>query len=386
MAFDGLADNVFMSEIEPFPRAVLKHRFPNHMLHGDFTNLVIEPVPADILCGGTPCTSFSLAGKRLSLDDARGNLALLYALLLDSIDYMNKELGEQPCVCLWENVPGVLSVKDNAFGCFLAAMVGFNEPLVNPTSKRRWPSAGLVSGPSRRAAWRVLDAQYFGLPQRRKRVFVVISAREGFDPAKVLFECDSVSGYIAPSRQKKKDVTGTLASRTRSGGGLGTDFDLDGGLVAASYALTDLADYTANERFDFDTDTFIVQNPVAFGWQNSSHQGDSVSESVTPTLDKSKIPAVCHKQGVRRLTPVEAERLQGFPDGHTWIPEQDRRKIESDYLNYLRQYFPDMPLVEAERLSKDGPRYKAIGNAFAVPVVRWIANRIVAEIRWGEAA
>ena len=126
------------------------------------------------------------------------------------------------------------------------------------------------------------------------------------------------------------------------------------------------------------------QLAIAFGWQNSEHQGDSCSESVTPTLDKSKTPAVMASSAVRRLTPKECERLQGFPDNWTWIPEQDRRKIEEDYYAYILRSFPDMSPEEAERLSKDGPRYKALGNAFAVPVVRWIAKRLVAEIKRSE--
>ena len=126
------------------------------------------------------------------------------------------------------------------------------------------------------------------------------------------------------------------------------------------------------------------QLAIAFGWQNSEHQGDSCSESVTPTLDKSKTPAVMASSAVRRLTPKECERLQGFPDNWTWIPEQNRRKIEEDYYAYILLSFPDMSPEEAERLSKDGPRYKALGNAFAVPVVRWIAKRLVAEIKRSE--
>ena len=151
------------------------------------------------------CQGFSVAGKRLSLDDARSNLALGYIMLLDSIDKINKSLGEPPCVCLWENVPGVLSVKDNAFGCFLAALVGFDSPIVN-TSKQggKWPNSGLVSGPTRRAAWRILDAQYFGLAQRRKRVFVVASARDNFDPAQVLFESSGVQGDSSASKKRGK--------------------------------------------------------------------------------------------------------------------------------------------------------------------------------------
>jgi DNA (cytosine-5)-methyltransferase 1 len=421
LAFEGLAESVFMSEIAEFPRKVLVYRFPHTKLLGDFTTLIENPIPCDILVGGCPCQAFSIAGKRLSLEDARGNLALAFAVLLNSIDDINQSLGEPPCVCLFENVPGLLSVTDNAFGCLLAALVGFDSPIINPRGEGRWPSCGLVMGPRRQAAWRVLDAQYHGLAQRRKRVFVVASAREGFDPTAVLLEPKSLSRNLAPGRKARKDITGTLSSRTSGGGGLGTDFDLDGGCIPVS--LTGFSSYaetlptlrakggdcsggsealvpiafgggntsgpiatatarTANDRYDFDSETFVVQNaPVtAFNWQSGGDCRIEPREDQAHTLQVNQTQAVLTKYAVRRLTPIEAERLQGFPDCHTLIPNCSRSRLEDDYLAYLRQYLPDLPIEEVEHMSKDGNRYKAIGNGFAVNCVRWIAKRIVAEI------
>lgn len=187
----------WFSEIEPFPSAVLAHHFPDVPNLGDMTALPErilsgEVEAPDLLCGGTPCQAFSVAGLRKSLDDDRGNLSLIFTEVADAIDSVRTTSGKQPAIVFWENVPGVLNTKDNAFGCFLGQLVGADSPLTPGAG--RWSCAGYVVGPKRKAAWRVLDAQYFGVPQRRRRVFVVASARERFDPAEVLFERPSLSG------------------------------------------------------------------------------------------------------------------------------------------------------------------------------------------------
>ena len=189
----------WFSEIEPFPCEVLKHHYPDIPNHGDMTTLPQRILNGEIeapemLCGGTPCQAFSVAGQRKSLDDARGNLSLTFCEIANAIDTVRTLRGQQPAIILWENVLGVLSTKDNALGCFLAELVGSNLPLSPGTSGDKWPSAGLVIGPKRKAAWRVLDAQHFGVPQRRRRIFVVASARDGFDPSKVLFESPRMPG------------------------------------------------------------------------------------------------------------------------------------------------------------------------------------------------
>lgn len=199
----------WFSEIEPFPCAVLAQRYPDVPNLGDMTALpqairegrVEAP---DVLCGGTPCQAFSFAGQRRSLDDARGNLCLTFCEIADELDSARTALGLPPVVIFWENVPGVLSTKDNAFGCFLGALVGASAPL--SSGPARWPSAGAASGPKRSVAWRILDAQFFGVPQRRRRVFVVASARDGFDPAKVLFERYSLPRDSAKGEQSGQDI------------------------------------------------------------------------------------------------------------------------------------------------------------------------------------
>lgn len=192
-----------------FPSRVLAHHYPNIPNWGDMTqlaNLVRCGVIAapDVLVGGTPCQAFSISGLRKGLKDPRGQLTIAFGELADAID----EKREKPCKILWENVPGVLNSKDNAFGCFLALLAGESCELKPPG--RKWSNAGCVSGPKRVVAWRVLDAQYFGLAQRRKRVFVIASADPRFDPTSLLFECESVRRDTPPSREQKKNLTGGI--------------------------------------------------------------------------------------------------------------------------------------------------------------------------------
>jgi DNA (cytosine-5)-methyltransferase 1 len=492
----------WLAEIEPFPSAVLAHHYPDVPNIGDMTKL-LDLIPSgqvdapDVFCGGTPCQAFSVAGLRKSLDDARGNLSLTFCEIANAIDNVRHASGKQPAVIFWENVPGVLNTKDNAFGCFLAGLAGEDDPLVAPGGK--WANAGCVYGPSRSVAWRVLDAQYFGVAQRRRRVFVVASARDDFDPAAVLFEFDGVRRDSAPSREAGK-VAPTIPARSLGGGGLGTDFDRDGGVVQVCPTLRAGGNQTGGDRppgTDVDTADSLI--PVAFvqnsrdevrlmggdgavvgalaaetgakqqcyiafhGSQDPDVSGDvthpvgrnqgretcvafsakdygaDATDELAPTLrdmnhadshangggqmavavalrgreggataelgdevqnclrasqgggDKphvlapvaigwdEELNASAEQSGtllrggqggrhdgvmtpamqVRRLTPVECERLQGFPDGYTQIP-------------WRKKPAEDCP---------DGPRYKALGNSWAVPNVRWIGQRIDAAVR-----
>lgn len=216
-------DWIWSAEIEPFPCSVLRHYRPDVPNLGDvsaedFIDRAKALGPIDVLIYGSPCQAFSVAGLRQSLSDARGNLSLRAIEVVNAIN---------PGIVVAENVPGWLSTPDNAFGCFLGALVGADTALLPPRGLR-WTDAGVVAGPARLAAWRILDAQYFGLAQRRERVFVVASAGNGTRATEVLFEREGVQGHSAPSREAGQATTGTLAARTSGGGGLGTDFDLGG--------------------------------------------------------------------------------------------------------------------------------------------------------------
>ncbi|MDA5619391.1 DNA cytosine methyltransferase, partial [Pasteurella multocida subsp. multocida] len=206
-AWHEFAEPLWFSEIEQFPSAVLAYHYPKIPNLGDMTELqqkiLDREIPApDVLVGGTPCQSFSVAGNRQSLDDERGNLTLVLIKILEAIDYVRFHDNKPPCILVWENVPGVLSTSDNAFGHLLARLVQECEPLRH--TGRRWTNAGYVHS-TRTICWRVLDAQYFGVAQRRKRVFLVASARKR-SVAQILIEPKSVRGNIEQSGTQTKDT------------------------------------------------------------------------------------------------------------------------------------------------------------------------------------
>jgi DNA (cytosine-5)-methyltransferase 1 len=406
------------SEIEAFPRAVLAHHYPQVPLHGDFTVLRDQDwiVDADILVGGTPCQAFSVAGLRNSLSDDRGNLSLEFVRLADAIDIRRVDAGKPPAIIVWENVPGVLSVKDNAFGCFLAALAADTAPYVPPRGK--WTNAGVVDGPARQVAWRTLDAQYFGLAQRRRRVFVVASARKGFDPASVLLEFEGMRRDTAPRREAGQgSAHATAPCLTSSGRGVertgdtrgqdpvvacmahgqaNAEIRTDGGAPTLSciHEAPIVTHTLKGEGFDASEDgtgrgTPLVPvlagtlkaNNGGGGWSNSvdhaaagymvpvavslrgrdgggtAELGGDIQNALRASQGGGDKPHVLAHMAVRRLTPVECERLQGFPDGYTNIPWRNK---------------PEAP---------DGPRYKSLGNSMAVPVMAWIGTRIQSQLR-----
>ncbi|ECQ2981318.1 Dam family site-specific DNA-(adenine-N6)-methyltransferase, partial [Salmonella enterica] len=441
----------WFAEIEAFPSAVLATHWPDVTNLGDMTGIAAavhagDVEAPDVLVGGTPCQAFSIAGLRNGLADKRGQLSLSYVELANAIDDKRRERGEEEAIIVWENVPGVLSSKDNAFGCFIGALAGESCELQPAGGK--WSNAGCVYGPSRIVAWRVLDAQFFGVAQRRRRVFVVASARKEFDPAEVLFEFDSLRRDTPPRREPQTAVTTDTGSGIEGGshwdnpanphptlnqanniGGIGASnqevFSQRGaGLVSGAYSdisrtlLAKENDSTAEDldtyilaygggntggnidvatactahgvRMDFDTETFAVhgtQDPDTnhelahtlgrnHGQENviitepytiairGREEGSTVEVRNDGTANALLTPnggragmgvgAVGWGMQVRRLTPVECERLQGFPDNHTLISWRGKDAA-------------DCP---------DGQRYKAIGNSMAVPVMRWIGERI----------
>lgn len=361
----------WVSEIEPFPCSLLAHKYPETPNFGDMTQFKEWPNdPIDILVGGTPCQSFSVAGLRKGMDDPRGNLALTYLAIADKY---------RPRWLVWENVPGVLSSNGGRdFGSFLGALgqLGYG------------------------FAYRVLDAQYFGVAQRRRRVFVVGYLGDWRRAAAVLFERESLSGHPAPSRQAREEIAGwpadcaaTINAAFGDKQGLENQHINGGASLFVPDTCGSLCARTGRAMSAQDAQQSHMV-PIAFGAQNSASQGDGVSTEVVATLDKSKTPAICvplntqlglrgadtsnsSREGigigndgepsftlqaahshavistsaVRRLTPRECERLQGFPDDYTLVPHR-------------------------KKPAADGPRYKALGNSMAVPVMRWIGERI----------
>jgi len=353
---------VAFSEIEPFPSAVLAHHYPDVPNVGDMTKYKEWNLGAvDLLVGGTPCQSFSVAGLRKGLEDPRGNLALVYCGILDHF---------RPKWFVWENVPGVLSSGGGRdFGSFVGAL------------------AELGYG----FAYRVLDAQYFGVAQRRRRVFVVGHLGDWRPAAEVLFESESLRRDTAPSRKAGQAVApcvtnGPPFSRTgnerveaeamvvqpfpvankltaRMHKGMNSDCNegqtpvvaIQGNLIGREAggpqgvgASDQGVMYTLTKA-----DVHGVAQPIGTDCYNGSITGDVAATMGTPGSSiNASGPTVMVNMAVRRLTPVECERLQGFPDQYTSIPW---RKSE---------------------VTPDGPRYKALGNSMAVPVMAWIGKRI----------
>ena len=404
VAWRGLMRPLWFSEIEPFPCAVLAHHYPDTPNLGDMTALpqkiINREIPApDVLVGGTPCQAFSIAGLRNSLDDERGNLTLTLIHILEAIDYVRCQDGKQPCVLLWENVPGVLSTKDNAFGHFLAGLAQEREPL-QPTGGK-WSNAGYVHS-ARTIAWRILDAQYFGLAQRRKRVFVVASARPR-SVAQILIERKSLCWDIETSGSAEKNITTYTESSfgtyirsavggvvTASGGALGGGSETlvvhgtQDPIISSTTAhclgrnggqeniLFDIAHSSDVVRIQDDDTTPTLTARMGTGGNNipcialagdtigrqphNGGNGNGFDDSgVSYTLTTTDIHGVFNGLTVRKLTPSECEKLQGFPPGYTQIPY--RNKPASD--------------------CHDSPRYKAIGNSMATPVIKWIGERMI---------
>lgn len=375
----------FACEIDAGARAVLQSRLGyrapedrhqgDPFLHDDMATIAPGlwrergiPLP-DILVAGTPCQAFSLAGKRLGTADARGNLTLRFVEICHDI------VAARPdgrLLVVWENVPGVLSDKGNAFGCFLAGLVGADDALHTPGGGS-WPDAGMAAGPRARAAWRVLDAQHFGCAQRRRRVFVVVGFGEGADPAAILFERQGVRGHSAARRQAREDVaevagdgaaircaTGEVTHALTSGGFDASEDGTGRGTPIVSISSTGDVAHCLNAggmgRQDYETETLI-----AF---SACDDGGDAQQDHTPTLRAGsgqragggQQMALAEKTNVRRLTERECHRLQGFSDD--WCAIERRGKPVSG-----------------------GPQYKQLGNSMATPVMRWILTRCI-EVEW----
>jgi DNA (cytosine-5)-methyltransferase 1 len=340
---------VAFSEIEPFPSAVLKHHWPEVPNLGDMSKYEQWNIPSgsvDILVGGTPCQSFSVAGLRQGLKDPRGNLMLTYLAIAERL---------KPRWLVWENVPGVLSSNGGKdFGSFLGALgeLGYE-----------W-------------AYRVLDAQWFGVAQRRRRVFVVAHLGKGNLAAKVLFESESVRRDTPPSREARKAIASNVAPSltasndpSRSPQSSEVTQQVNAVLEAGAFRMQAFGEYSddgtasAMKARDYKDATDLVASPVvidrvavAVDCYNKTigEKSQSISSSASDINYTGGVINPADRMAVRRLSPRECERLQGFPDDHTLIPWRNKPADQCP----------------------DGPRYKALGNSMAVPCMAWIGKRI----------
>lgn len=286
----------WFSEIADFPSRVLADKYPNICNLGDMTDIPAKikekAISApDLICGGTPCQAFSFAGWQNGLNDDRGNLTLKFVDIIEANDVVRLEEGKERTVVFWENVEGVLSDKTNAFGCLVSSLAGLN----NPIEKKKWPNSGFIYGPKRNVAWRVLDAKYFGLPQQRRRLYVMAGGTQ-FHPENVLFERHENQLQEFPS-----------------------------------YELTFEKDGHKFEIFREYTDCLYSAYGTKWNGNAAATNGSLF---------------VVQDGRIRRLSPLETERLMGFPDNYTDLPK-----------------------------SKKTNRYQATGNSWAVPVVKWLGSR-----------
>lgn len=392
---------VGVSEIEKFPSEVLKYHYPSVPNLGDMTRFKEwnNDLAPELLVGGTPCQSFSVAGLRKGMDDPRGNLALTYVAIAEKY---------KPRWFVWENVPGVLSSNGGKdFASFLSAMANIGYGI----------------------AYRVLDAQFFGVPQRRRRVFVVGYLGDWRPATAVLFEPSSVFGNTPKGRKARKGITASPQTSTRGNKRQAVPYDLHQITSpinrqnrevgdpchtlardnAAHASIVEIKESSFYENHATDSRVkpikisptmtrmwgnggghvpLVREEQIGVDMYNVNFTGDvastvtsrsgindttgpkllEITEPIHPTLTTTHGP----RQGssdegvaslkvvfqntmrVRRLTPVECERLQGFPDNWTQIPYGKKPKEQCP----------------------DGHRYKSLGNSMAVPVMRWIGRRI----------
>jgi DNA (cytosine-5)-methyltransferase 1 len=395
-AWDKDWEAIAFSDIDPFCNAFLAHKYPSVPNLGDLNSIDWSQIKdADIFMGSTPCQAFSLAGNRLSLGDARGQLTKTF------VEAWNELTARDQCpILFWENVDGVLSTRDNAFGCMLAAILGEEEPLSSRRRNGKWSRSGFFLGQHRSVAYRVIDAQYFGVPQRRNRIFLCaidtrvlgklfpeipaseLSGLAGV-PAAILFEPEGERRVVTKVSNSKSKITKT--AKTSAGEPLNVcREELLAAAIADHLSLgVDEQDWRlANEEsvtgpilancgkkqwlgnqegfsgryhlvreiafssVDNGRDAGKVCPPIRAGkhdqsWMNGRGGGAAIAMQDTRTAYIT-----------RRFTPTECLRLMGFPD---------------DYLDFDYQGKP----------ASDTRKYAAIGNSIAVPCLSWLQRRTI---------
>ncbi len=327
LAFSSFGFNQqWSSEIAEFPSKVLEHHYSTIPNVGDMTNIpkliLDKKIDApDLFCGGTPCQAFSLAGWKNGLADKRGQLTITFIEIANAIDKIRAKEKKSSSIILWENVEGVLNDKTNAFGNFIAGLAGYD----NEIKVSKWSKSGYLEGPDRNVAWRVIDAKYFGLPQQRKRLYVLAGGKN-FRPDHVLFEFDkkNILKYIKSTSQSSQISSNNLFQEAFN-------------LKASSSERIFYKNGYKFEVFREYTDCLYAAYGTKWNGNAAAYNGSLY---------------IAQNDRIRRLTPLECERLMGFPDNYT--------------------------LVNG---NSDTNRFQAIGNSWAVPVVKWICEKIVSHLK-----
>jgi DNA (cytosine-5)-methyltransferase 1 len=284
IAFSPLGfKQVWSSEIAEFPSKVLAHHYPHVPNIGNMLDLPHlirqkrQPAP-DIFCGGTPCQAFSLAGWKNGLADVRGQLTMAFIEIANAIDEIRTSNHQQPSIILWENVEGVLNDSTNAFGNFISGLAGFDQELQVP----KWSKAGFIFGKTRNVAWRVLDAKYFGLPQQRKRLYVLAGGKE-FRPDQLLFE---FANHNVAAKLKTPSSTS---------------------LIDLFNAPQKTIFYKGEHKFEF----FRSYTDCLYAAYGTKWNGNAAAYNGSLYIAQN--------DQIRRFIPLECERLMGLPDNYTLV-------------------------------------------------------------------
>ena len=315
-------EQLWSSEIAEFPSKVLHHHYPNIPNLGDMTELpdliLNGKVEApDMFCGGTPCQAFSLAGWKNGLADKRGQLTITFIEIANAIDEIRAKDNKDQSIILWENVEGVLNDKTNAFGNFIAGLAGFDDEI----KVKKWTKSGYLEGPNRNVAWRVIDAKYFGLPQQRKRLYVLAGGKD-FRPDQILFEFDN-QDIVKKTKAKKQINSNTNVYSL---------FPAENSNIEIKNEKIFFKDNIKFEIFREYTDCLYAAYGTKWNGNAAAYNGSLY---------------IAQNNKIRRFTPLECERLMGFPDNYTSVNG-----------------------------NSDTNRFQAIGNSWAVPVVTWIGKQI----------
>lgn len=356
-----------VAEVEPFPCGLLSHHYPNTPNLGDVTKVTQQDIEAlghiDVVVFGSPCQDLSMAGTRKGLINEFGDITRS-GLFFTAINIAHWSKAR---FWLWENVPGAFSSnKGRDFAVVVGLLAGLDDI---PVPEKGWGNEGVALGRNGLVEWATLDAQWFGVAQRRRRVFAILDTGNWQDRPPILVESESLRGNTAPRREAEKDVAPTIRAGAPNGSashGARSGDSRDELIVPCTARMVAFGEYdldgtapTLKQR-DYKDATDLVafhptQDPIS-STDNTTHcvgtgSGNGCAQA-GETGKGDAAPCVATTVAVRRLTPVECERLQGFPDGYTDIPWRNKQN------------------------APDGPRYKALGNSMAVPVMRWIGRNI----------
>lgn len=401
---------VFASEVEPYPIAVTRSRFPGMKHLGNIITLRGDQVtPVAVVTFGSPCQDLSVAGKQAGIHaGTRSNL--FFEAIRFFKEMREKTHGKYPRIVVWENVPGAFSSnKGEDFRAVLQALAEIGDPEVSipMPEKGKWAKAGCIVGDGWSIAWRTYDAQFRGVPQRRKRIYLIAdfgSERAG----EILFEFEGVRGHFPQSRAQgqgtAEDVQGSPAADDRAGDRESEESHtlnaVDRHGVAYCVGNGQLNQISMAEQANtldcmHDQQAVVVFDKEVYNSGINSNGGHYISDSgIAPTLRTEHPPGVATPYIVRRLTPTECARLQGFPDtwGHpdkkdSFTPEeyafwQDVRNTHAAINGKpVKEYTEAQMLKWYNGLHTASAEYKLWGNGIALPCGEDVMGRIAKHLR-----